>query len=130
GNQSKKLTQDYFPIELTELPEDLREAFHTAARELASCGFTALGTVGHHVGGPVHNSFVSIWRNAARNDSAQVIGIRSRSPDEQIKVTTLVTFRTEFRDETSIVTSNSKSVGVFPRDPRSDGVSCPGFHDI
>lgn len=41
-----------------------------------------------------------------------------------------MTFLTQFSDGTAIVTSNTSSAGVFPRDPKVSSVRCPGIRDF
>ena len=129
-NQVKRARELYTPIELPQLPTDVSGAFYVASPTLQACGFHALGHLRHHVGPTGQDSFVSIWVNAALNDSAQIIGICTPSSLASIKAVTLVTFRTEFSDDTSIVTSNTSSLGVFPRDPKVSAIRCPGVRDL
>jgi hypothetical protein len=125
----KPLDVRFDSIEIPDLPADVSEAFFRASRDLAAAGFRAIGTVGRHHPESVSGSFVSIWVNPSVNDAAQIIGVRTPSPMGGYKVVTLVTFRTEFKDRTEIWTSNSRSPGVFPRDPLASSIRCPGVWD-
>jgi hypothetical protein len=128
--QSKDIGVDYQPIELPQLPPEVAQAFYDAARGLVGCGFHALGHLTHHTHKTAQNSYVSIWLNPSANDEAQVIGVMTPSQLQGLRVVTLVTFRTQFTDASSIVTSNTSSPGVFPRDPKVSAVRCPGIRDF
>jgi len=128
--QTKDVKVTYTPVELPEVPPEVVQAFCNASRGLVACGFHALGHVTRHTGNAAQNSFVSIWLNPSSFDEAQIIGIRTPSQLKTIRVVTLVTFRTEFSDGTSIRTSNTSSPGVYPRDPEVSTVRCPGVWDL
>lgn len=128
--QAKEVKASFSPIELTELPPEVAHAFHEASRGLVACGFHALGHLTHFTSNTAQNSYVSIWVNASTSTQAQIIGVCTPSPIEGLRVVKLVTFRTEFSDGTSLITSNSSSLGVFPRDPKVSSVKCPGIRDL
>lgn len=128
--QIKNVHTDHVPIELNHLPLEVLQAFYAAAPALASCGFQSLGNVGHNAATTRQQGFVSLWTNAQTNDSAQIIGVTTPAATGGVKIVTLVTFSTEFTDDTRIVTSNSPSASVFPRDPRVSSVRCPGVWDV
>jgi hypothetical protein len=128
--QSKDIEVDYRPIELPELPPEVAQAFYEASRGLVACGFHALGHLTHYSHNTAQNSYVSIWVNPPAHDEAQIIGVCTPSQVQGVRVVTLVTFRSEFSDGTSIVTSNTSSAGVFPRDPKVSAIRCPGIRDF
>jgi hypothetical protein len=129
--QTKDIDPVYEPIELPQLPADVANAFESAARTLAPCGFAARGHLRCRVFNTGQDSYVSIWVNPSTSDSAQIIGVRTPSPlTGGVKIVCLVTFRSEYEDGTSIVTTNSPSSGCFPRDRRVSGVRCPGVWDL
>ncbi len=130
SSQVKDLYTAFFPIELTALPIDVSEVFYAASRALASLRFESVGTVGHHLANTSQDGLVSVWVNRATRDSAQIIGVRTPNPAGGLLVVTLVTFRTEFTDGTTIATSNNRSTGCFPRNRMVASVSCPGIDDI
>lgn len=127
--QTKDVETNYEPVELTALPPEVTQAFYDGSRGLVSCGFHAIGHVKHHVGNTGQDGYVSIWINPSTSDTAQIIGVCTPSPAVHLRVVTLVTLRTEFNDETAIVTTNSSSLSAFPRDPRISSVRCPGIRD-
>lgn len=128
--QVKDVKVDYVPIELSELAPEVARAFVEASRRLVACGFRALGHLTHYTHKTAQESYVSIWVNPAGVDHAQIIGVCTPSELQGLRVATLVTFRTEFTDGTSIVTTSSSSAGVFPRDPKVSAVRCPGIRDF
>ena len=128
--QTKDASVEYRPIELPELPHEVAQAFIDASRGLVACGFHALGHLTHFTPKTAQNSYVSVWVNPSSLDQAQIIGVLTPSPLHGIRVVTLVTFRTEFTDGTSIVTSNTSSPGVFPRDKTANTIRCPGIRDF
>lgn len=128
--QTKDIDVHFIPAELTDLPGEVAPAFYVASNQLASCGFRSLGTVRQHLWNTGQNGFISLWVNETLLDSIQIIGICTPSHVGGWKVVTLVTFRSEFTDGTSIVTSNSPSASVFPPDRRLSSVRCPGVYDI
>lgn len=128
--QIKDVKVDYVPIELPELAPEVAQAFVAATRGLVACGFQALGHLTHYTHKTAQESYVSIWVNPSGVDHAQIIGVCTPSELQGLRVVTLVTFRTEFTDGTSIVTTSSSSAGVFPRDPKVSAVRCPGIRDF
>jgi hypothetical protein len=128
--QAMDIQAGFEPIELPELPTDVCNAFYTASQWLAACGFTALGHLRKHRTASGQDSFVSVWVNHSSADSAQIIGIRTPWPTGGVRITTVLAFRTEFSDGTSIFTTNSKSGSVFPPDPRVNGIRCPGIPEV
>jgi hypothetical protein len=128
--QSKDVEVHYWPIELPQLPPEVAQAFDDASRGLVACGFHPLGHLTHYTHNTEQNSYVSIWVDPSSLDHAQIIGVCTPSHSQAIRVATLVTFRTEFSDGTAIVTSNSASPGVFPRDRNVSAVRCPGIRDF
>ncbi|HSZ55572.1 MAG TPA: hypothetical protein VK797_07935 [Tepidisphaeraceae bacterium] len=128
--QTKDLNVDFTPIELPALPPDVSQAFYEGSRGLVTCGFHAIGHLTHHVGNTRQNAYVSIWINPSVCDAAQIIGVCTPSPVAHLRVVTLVTFRTEFKDGTAIVTTSSPSASSFPRDPRVSSIRCPGIRDF
>jgi len=129
-NQTKGIDVDFSPTELSEIPLEVSQAFYAGSSGPASNGFETLGALRHDIANTRQNSFVSIWTSRQSNDSAQIIGICTPSPTQGLKAVTLVTFRTEFRDGTSIVTSNSTSASCFPADRRVSSIRCPGVWDV
>jgi hypothetical protein len=125
----KPLDVCFDPVQIDDLPNDVVEAFYKGSQGLAACGFRSLGTVRRYSPEYDSDSFVSVWVNASAKDAAQVIGVRTPSPLGGHKVATLVTFGTEFTDETQILTSNTKSAGVFPKHPLASPIRCPGVLD-
>jgi hypothetical protein len=128
--QTKSVQNQYTPMELTDLPSDISKVFYTASAWLVHCGFGTLGVVSQQPADASNKAFVSIWINKPLNDSAQIIGVRTPKSSGETKVATLVTFRTEFADSTSIVTSNTSSPSIFPLDPRVNSIRCPKIQDL
>lgn len=128
--QAKDVRVHYVPIELPDLAPEVAQAFVDASRGLVACGFQALGHLTHYTHKTAQESYVSIWVNPSGVDHAQIIGVCTPSELQGLRVVTLVTFRTEFSDGTSIVTTSSSSAGVFPRDPKVSPVRCPGIRDF
>jgi hypothetical protein len=128
--QAKDVKVDYVPIELPELAPEVAQAFFDATRGLAACGFRAIGHLTHCTHKTAQESYVSIWVNPSGVEHAQVIGVCTPSELQGLRVVTLVTFRTEFTDGSSIVTTSSSSTGVFPRDPKISAIRCPGIRDF
>lgn len=129
-NQKKRLSVEFVPIALTNLPPNVLQAFEDATPVLDSCGFRILGTLSNHPGNGSQQAFVSIWTNQSTGDSAQIIGISTLSAATGLKTVTLVTYRTEYSDGTSIVTTNSPSSSCFPADKRVNSIRCPGVWDV
>jgi hypothetical protein len=128
--QVRDVTIECNPIELAQLPGEVATVFQSASQDLASCGFQAVGHGHHSVPQSRQDSYVSIWANHQLGDSAQVIGICTPWPTGNVRTVTLVTFRTEYTGQTSIVTSNSSSSGIYPVDPRIQSIRCPGIWDL
>jgi hypothetical protein len=86
----------YEPILLAAIPPEAQQAFDMATRGLAAAGFRAIGHVRAErpVTG-VEDSYVSVWANTATSDVAQVISVRARGIDGNMKTDPLVTFRRE-----------------------------------
>jgi hypothetical protein len=116
---------EFLSFDLSELPPEIAGAFQAAARQLAAMGFTAVGHVTRRDPQLNSQSHVSVWSHAQHRNICQVIAVRTR-----VIVSTLVTFRQEYRDDESIITSNTKSSGVFPKDPKQDTVTCSGVDDL
>lgn len=129
-SQVKRVDELYTPIEITQLPQEVSQAFLEAAPQLASLGFVSIGAAEHHVPNNAQRAFVSIWIKKPEMDSAQIIGVTTYNLQVGMKVETPITFRTEFTDDTYIVTSTSKFRGVFPPDRLCSSVRCPGFSDF
>ena len=129
-NQRRDVEVHYWPVELPQLPPEVAQAFYDASRGLVACGFHALGHLTQYLPNTEQHSYVSIWVNRTKVEQAQIIGVCTPSPVKGLRVVTLVTFRTEFLGGTSIVTSNSSSAGVFPRDPKVSAIRCPGIRDF
>lgn len=128
--QTREDEPRYEPVELTQLPPDVAWTFHQAAADLSVLGFRATAHLTQNLARTSQSSVASVWVNEAAGDIAQVLAVRTASPTGGVKLVTLVTFRSEFTDGTSIVTSNTASPGVFPPDPRTDSTTCPGIHDL
>ena len=120
----------YTPIDMGALPETVSYAFTAASRWLATDGFRSVGTASRIHPENRQKSFVSLWINFEKKDTAQIIGILTPSSTLGMRIVTLVTFRTEFTDGTSIVTSNSSSSGCFPQDPDVSSIRCPDVSDL
>jgi len=120
---------EYTPVEVPDLPTPVAGVFYQASPALAGCGFRSLGTVSQGKPNSHQRAYVSLWSDG-KTDSAQVIGITTPHPAGGVKTVTVVTFRTEFTDGTSIVTSNSPNVSCFPNDPTVDSVRCPDITDV
>jgi hypothetical protein len=129
-SQVKRVQELYEPIEISHLPPEVSQAFFEAAPRLASMGFVSIGAVEHQVLKNNQRAFVSIWVKKPEMDFAQVIGVTTYNPQVGLRVETPVTFRTEFTDDTYMVTSTSKFRSVFPVDRRCSAVRCPGFSDF
>jgi len=130
SNQTKEVHVNFFPIELPNLPHDIHDSFVAASQSLAALGFQSIGTACRHLAKTNQDSFISIWVNQSHNDSAQVIAIRTPSPLGGLQIVTLVTYHTDFSDDTAVVTSNSASASVFPRDPTTDAIRCSHVRDL
>lgn len=128
--QVKRVQELYEPIEISQLPLEVSQAFLEAAPRLASMGFVSIGTVEHQVPNNNQRAFVSIWIKKPEMDCAQIIGVTIYNPQIGLKVETPVSFRTEFTDDTYMVTSTSKFRSVFPPDRLCSAVRCPGFSDF
>src|SRR3954469_4919437 len=105
---------------LDRLPPDISEAFVAAARSLAADGFTAGAHLTRHAEWFSGQAYVSIWTNSATRDVAQIIAVRVTRADGTIKALPLLTFSFDAPDGRRIVTSNSRSPGVFTPDPTTD----------
>jgi hypothetical protein len=129
-SQKKGVSVEFVPIDLAALPPNVLQAFQDATPALDSCGFRVLGTLSKHPADNRQQAFVSIWTSQSTGDSAQIIGISTLSAASGLKTVTLVTFRAEYSDGTSIVTTNSPSSSCFPADDRVNSVRCPGIWDV
>lgn len=125
--QVRKLETEFVSIEMSTMPSEVSQIFLRASEALMGCGFQQLGLVREREGSPGIDGFVSLWVHHASMDSAQVIAVRTWVRGT---VTSLVTFCTEFLDETSIVTSNSTAVSCFPPNPRAQSIRCPGVQNF
>jgi hypothetical protein len=115
----------FLPLDLGELQAEVAAAFYDAAQQLAALGFTAIGHVKRFDPQIRTESHVSVWAHPKDKNICQVIAVRSA-----LRVATLVTFRQEYEDGSAIVTSNTTSPGVFPKDPQQDSLTCSGVHDL
>lgn len=125
--QAKSRQQDYISIELPDLPPEVAAEFYANSPILASLGFESIGHVSHHVANTRQNAYISVWVNRATGDTVQIIAVCTPSVVASLKIAKLVTFRTEFTDGTMIGTTNTKTPGVFPPDPKLDSVRCEGI---
>ncbi len=128
--QTKKVHVDFVAVELSLLPADLSQVFVRTAGWLASNGFKAIGHLKRNEAASNQDCFVSIWINQSLKDMVQVIGILTPTRAKGLKVITVVGFRTDFSDGSSIVTSNNSNPSCFPADPTVDSVRCPFFQDL
>ena len=128
--QIKNFQIDLGPLDLAKMPAQLAPRFEEAVRAFASCGFQPVGHVRHSVTQTGQGGFVSVWVSRTLAESAQVIGVLTPSRKYGIRAKTLVVFRTEFIDGTSIATSNMAMATSFPLDPMMSGVRIPGITDI
>jgi hypothetical protein len=129
-NQRKPARTYYTACEITELPPHVSSYFLTNAPTLASCGFTTLGSATHKNPESGQESYVSLWVNQKTKDTVQIITVVTPSATGQTKIASLVTFRTEHADDSAIVTSNTKSSGIFPKDPKVSSIRVAGLSDL
>ena len=128
--QIRNFQLDLSPLDPAKVPAQLAATFEEASRTFVSCGFQSAGHVRHGVAQTKQGGFVSVWMNRALAESAQVIGVLTPSRRFGIRANTLVVFRTEFTDGTSIATSNMGIATSLPLDPLMSGVRVPGTTDI
>ena len=129
-SQRQPGTVSYQACEITDLPAHITPHFLRTVPPLASAGFVTQGCATRMIPETHLESYVSLWVNQKLQDTAQIITVVVRPAGGTTKVVNSTLFRTEFTDETSIITTNSGSGGVFPRDPNVAGISSPALQDI
>jgi hypothetical protein len=120
------------PVWLGVIPPEAQQAFDTATRGLAACGFRAVGhlrAAGQLAGGGVEDSHISVWVNEREGDVANVIAVRASSAMGRI-CDPVVAFAKRFTDGSSVTTSNSRSATIFPADASADGITCRDCWDF
>jgi len=129
GTQTREREPRYASVELTQLSPEVSWKFTQAASQLVALSFTAVHATRQD---PKRrqNSAVSLWVNRSARDSAQVIAVTTATHTGGERRAMLVTFRTEFGDRSTIVTTNAHSPRVFPPNPTVDTVICSDLYDV
>ena len=129
-SQRQPGTVSYQGCELTELPGHVSPHFLQTVPPVAAAGFITLGCATRNI--PANNleSYVSLWVNPKLQDTAQIITIVSRPVTGGIKIVNSIFLRTDFTNDTAIVTANSATGSVFPKDPDVAGIAVPALQDI
>ena len=113
--------------EVQRLPTEQREALEAARAPLERCRFS-LAAFGRAVDENIA-TVGSTWLNERDGTSALVMATRVQIPDFPAVVSVVVSFCTEFSDNSALVTVND-SPHCFPPDPHCDTLRWPGMYDI
>ena len=128
-NQSQPIRRAQEPCEISQLPPDFAWFASRSAAELAPLGFVAAAHLRSDTSNGRQLTHVSIWTNRTAGDMAEVISVRV-SGAMASSGSSLVTFITRYRDGTSIITSNSKTPGIFRRNPKELSLRVPTTSDV
>jgi hypothetical protein len=112
-----------------EVPLRVAESIAETEPKLESIGFRSLGHFRTEDLGPAAATFVTLLESATGPRTAQFFTIfAARGPFR--KVATVLAFRTEFTDGTSLFTGNSRIASAFPRvQIREGSMSFPTIED-
>lgn len=116
-------------FDLGDLPPDLVSAFHSAAQQLVSLGFSAIAHLKNREDTKGQDSAISLWTNELQGDVAQVIVVRVRGNGAR-KTFPATAFRQDYDDGTGLATISRTKSAVLPKDPSIDAVVCSGIWDL
>lgn len=121
------------PIDPSSIPDPAALCFANTATAFTSQNFQYLGTFvfTHAVNNQIHHA--AIWADPQSTDIACVSTITQPSPTAALRLIESVAFTTEFTDGYVVTTSNLAIPDVFPSNPRSSEIRCPGtrnFHRL
>jgi hypothetical protein len=131
-NDTLAMRMERVPIDLAEIPPDLAPIFLGVARDLAACGFVAVGHFYNHrpMARMSAQGWVSVWAGPDEMTTMQVIGAQVQVPGQPVRTDTTLVLRSNFPNRNDLTTSNSRTPGVFIRDPRVDAVAWPGMENF
>jgi hypothetical protein len=122
----------YANLDLTACPREVSALIEQCASVLTEQRFSVVNHLWRpdNAGPRGSQSYVSMWANSATGDSTHIIIVHAKTPVGFSIKNTLVTYRREFTDGTTIATANSLTPGIWPDDPLKDTVVCRGLNDL
>jgi hypothetical protein len=112
----------YEPIDpgSEQVPLRVAESVAEAVPELKALGFRLLGHFRSDRSVPNTASYVSLFENREKTCTSQVFTVFAATGPVRL-VSTVLNFKTEFTDGTSLITANSQLPNVFPTVRRREG---------
>jgi len=119
----------YQPLSREQLPADVMGFMDHVVWAVQPMGFVPAVLLREEGAGPDTSIYAVLMPNPSTGDRCTASFTIGQT--EMSRLTTpVVTFETQFHDDTSIVTSNFADAGVFPPNPGVDRLAIPKLNDV